>query len=63
MQPPPTLSAIMQPHDLHRATEDAGHHLVDSDEPGQNDRFELLIANGYSAGSGQTLDGGNVQIH
>lgn len=38
-------------------------HLVDSDEPGSNDRFELLIANGYSAGSGQTLDGGNVQIH
>jgi hypothetical protein len=38
-------------------------HLIDSDEPGNNDRFELLIANGYSAGSGQTLDGGNVQIH
>lgn len=38
-------------------------HLVDSDEPGHNDRFELLIANGYSAGTGQTLDGGNVQIH
>ena len=38
-------------------------HLVDSDEPGRNDRFELLIANGYAAGSGQTLDGGNVQIH
>ena len=38
-------------------------HLVDSDEPGRNDRFELLIANGYAAGSGQTIDGGNVQIH
>jgi hypothetical protein len=38
-------------------------HLVDSDEPGRNDRFELLIANGYAAGTGQTIDGGNVQFH
>jgi hypothetical protein len=38
-------------------------HLVDAGEPGRADRFELLLANGYSAGYGQTLDGGNVQIH
>jgi hypothetical protein len=38
-------------------------HLVDSGEPGTNDRFELLIANGYSAGTGGPLDGGNIQIH
>ncbi|HEY0638753.1 MAG TPA: SdrD B-like domain-containing protein [Pseudonocardiaceae bacterium] len=38
-------------------------HLVDSDEPGRNDRFDLLIANGYNAGSGQTIDHGNIQIH
>ena len=23
----------------------------------------LLVANGYSAGTGETLDGGNIQIH
>ncbi|MEU4525910.1 post-COAP-1 domain-containing protein [Amycolatopsis sp. NPDC024027] len=38
-------------------------HLVDAGEPGRADRFELLLASGYSAGYDQTLDGGNVQIH
>ncbi len=38
-------------------------HLVDAGEPGTGDRFELLLANGYSAGTGGTIDGGNVQIH
>ncbi|WP_410569353.1 post-COAP-1 domain-containing protein [Amycolatopsis sp. cmx-4-61] len=38
-------------------------HLVDAGEPGRADRFELLLATGYSGGYGQTLDGGNVQIH
>jgi len=38
-------------------------HLVDAGEPGTGDRFELLLSNGYSAGTGETLDGGNVQIH
>ena len=38
-------------------------HLVDAGEPGTADRFELLVANGYSAGTGETLDGGNIQIH
>ncbi|MEV7094260.1 post-COAP-1 domain-containing protein [Amycolatopsis sp. NPDC051045] len=38
-------------------------HLVDAGEPGTADRFELLLANGYSAGYDRTLDGGNVQIH
>ena len=38
-------------------------HLVDAGEPGVNDRFELIIANGYTAGFGETLDGGNIQIH
>lgn len=38
-------------------------HLVDAGEPGTADRFELLLANGYTAGAGETLDGGNIQIH
>ncbi|WP_372666838.1 SdrD B-like domain-containing protein [Amycolatopsis kentuckyensis] len=38
-------------------------HLVDAGEPGTGDRFELQVANGYSAGFGQTLNGGNVQVH
>lgn len=38
-------------------------HLVDAGEPGTSDRFELLVANGYSAGFDETLDGGNVQLH
>ena len=38
-------------------------HLVDAGEPGTGDRFELILANGYTAGFGGTLDGGNVQIH
>lgn len=37
--------------------------LVDAGEPGTADRFELTLANGYSAGAGQTLAGGNIQIH
>jgi hypothetical protein len=38
-------------------------HLVDNGEPGDDDRFELLVASGYRAGYDQTIDGGNVQIH
>jgi hypothetical protein len=40
-------------------------HLIleDAGEPGGNDRFELTLADGYEAGQGETLIGGNVQIH
>lgn len=38
-------------------------HLVDNGEPGSEDRFELLIENGYRAGYDQTILGGNDQIH
>jgi SdrD B-like domain len=38
-------------------------HLVDAGEPGTADRFELLLSSGYSAGTGQTIDDGNVQMH
>jgi hypothetical protein len=38
-------------------------HLVDAGEPGTQDRFELIVANGYLAGFGETLDGGNIQVH
>lgn len=37
--------------------------LVDAGEPGRADRFELTLADGYVRGEGQTLIGGNVQIH
>jgi hypothetical protein len=37
--------------------------LVDAGEPGTEDRFELTLADGYGRGQGQTLIGGNVQIH
>lgn len=37
--------------------------LVDAGEPGLEDRFELTVAPGYKAGFGETLGGGNVQIH
>lgn len=49
--------------DVDGATHRFSLHLVDNGEPGTNDRFELLIDNGYRAGFNQTLDGGNVQIH
>jgi hypothetical protein len=38
-------------------------HLVDAGEPGREDRFELTLAPGYKAGQGETLSGGNIQIH
>jgi hypothetical protein len=38
-------------------------HLVDAGEPGTSDHFELSLANGYTAGFGEFLDGGNVQLH
>jgi len=38
-------------------------HLVDAGEPGTADRFELLLSNGYSAGTAQTINDGNVQLH
>lgn len=38
-------------------------HLVDEGEPGTADRFELLLSNGYTAGAGQTINDGNVQLH
>lgn len=38
--------------------------LVDAGEPGiAVDRYELTLANGYRVGEGETLIGGNVQIH
>jgi len=37
--------------------------LVDAGEPGREDRFELTVAPGYETGSGETISGGNVQIH
>jgi hypothetical protein len=37
--------------------------LVDAGEPGRDDRFELTVASGYEAGFGETIEGGNVQIH
>lgn len=37
--------------------------LVDAGEPGTADRYELTLSGGYEAGGGQTLTGGNVQIH
>ena len=37
--------------------------LVDAGEPGVDDRYELTLENGYRAGFGVTLSGGNVQIH
>ena len=37
--------------------------LVDAGEPGTADRYELTLASGYTAGIGETLTGGNVQIH
>lgn len=37
--------------------------LLDAGEPGTADRYELLLAGGYSAGVGETLIGGNVQVH
>jgi hypothetical protein len=37
--------------------------LVDAGEPGSDDRFELTLVDGYEAGHGETLSGGNIQIH
>ncbi|MEX2449151.1 MAG: SdrD B-like domain-containing protein [Solirubrobacterales bacterium] len=37
--------------------------LLDAGEPGTADQYELVLAGGYSAGVGETLIGGNVQIH
>lgn len=37
--------------------------LVDAGEPGAADRYELTLAGGYSAGQGETIVSGNVQIH
>lgn len=37
--------------------------LIDAGEPGTADRYELELADGYSVGMGETLIGGNVQIH
>lgn len=37
--------------------------LEDAGEPGDSDRFELRLENGYHAGAGVTLDGGNIQVH
>jgi hypothetical protein len=38
-------------------------HLVDNGEPGSEDRFHLLVDNGYEAGEDETIIGGNDQIH
>jgi len=45
------------------ATHNSRLHLVDAGEPGTADRFELLLSNGYTAGTGQTINDGNIQIH
>jgi len=37
--------------------------LVDAGEPGTSDRYELTLANGYTAGFDGPIAGGNVQIH
>jgi hypothetical protein len=37
--------------------------LVDAGEPGVEDRFELTLADGYTAGEGATIAGGNLKIH
>jgi len=37
--------------------------LIDAGEPGTADRYELELADGYSVGMGETLIGGNIQIH
>lgn len=37
--------------------------FVDAGEPGREDRFELTLAPGYEAGQGETISGGNVQLH
>lgn len=37
--------------------------LVDAGEPGREDRFELTVGLGYEAGRGETIAGGNVQVH
>jgi len=38
-------------------------HVTDAGEPGTEDRFELMVTPDYEAGQGETLTGGNVQIH
>ena len=37
--------------------------LLDAGEPGREDRFELTVAPGYEVGQGQTIAGGNIQVH
>jgi hypothetical protein len=37
--------------------------LVDAGEPGTDDRYELIVGDGYRAGQEELLLGGNVQIH
>lgn len=38
-------------------------HLVDNGEPGSDDRFHLIVENGYEVGENETIVGGNDQIH
>lgn len=38
-------------------------HLVDNGEPGSDDRFHLILENGYEVGENETIVGGNDQIH
>lgn len=38
-------------------------HLVDNGEPGRDDRFHLIVENGYEAGASSTIEDGNVQVH
>lgn len=35
--------------------------LEDNGEPGANDRYRILLTNGYDSGD-QQLEGGNIQI-
>jgi hypothetical protein len=37
--------------------------LVDDGEPGVDDHFELMIANGYEAGINEAISDGNIQMH
>lgn len=37
--------------------------LTDNGEPGRDDVYDLVIANGYTVGQGGTIRGGNIQIH
>jgi hypothetical protein len=49
--------------DVEGEPEDFYLRLIDAGEPGIADRYELELDGGYNAGKGETLLGGNIQIH